>query len=761
MSDNVNRRKSQRWVSVSKGNYDGADWDSDYSGEELESSPTRQQQETICKLPELPKLNLGGSVEEKRRPASGEVLTQRGAAEVAAANIEYGALSPASEVHTPRSSTAAHKLSLASSSRSVSSMNKELDSLMQEISKEMTAGGPEPPLVEPRQSPVDFNRVGTPALKQGAEGQAAGDSSFCMRSSHCDDEDAAGESSPAQSFEHLNMSLKTDAASDQALPLSSPRGSSAFPSGRNSIALQVSAASDRASKGSFSSQPEDRVAANHTKDDYARLQTANLSDDDTDSLPELITSDAKFSAEEAFDTSPGRVPSSGVETVIHRTIAPEIAPRLRITSKTDLSYRYDTSSEDDSEAYSGIEEEYLSYEQSPTLSDPATFHGDRSRNGSPTMGLHTIVDQEEHSEIPVISDDEDNMSKTSTRDATYYGEESDNTTSQALVTQDDSSHDTIRERSFDKSTSGSLTHSIPANTADNEDWQNQLRQQSVHLGAWNPDTEGKRSAFLTQASPMSTNRNTSGSQDEETTGDDQQLGEPSNDDSDSVWEGFPSVGDYEDLQSVADIKTIYDNQTLYNVPGIMASNANVPPLPTNMSEMVSRHDTSTFSESTSGSGLDSDSLMRIVEGQRHAPKPSMFKENFGQSPDVAQIEHAVNIPVPSLDICALIEGPQPHSFKREKLNSHLEELTAYSSGAQTWIKYALKSTQSSSNITFDDYVISKHVQDAYAQAEEVSKKHSVTNAVNQNVSQLRKKVFSHSMKEGAKGLLSSIGKKKL
>ncbi|AAS51263.2 ACR036Cp [Eremothecium gossypii ATCC 10895] len=751
MPDKVNRRKSQRWVSVSKGNYDGADWDSDYSGEELESSPTRQH-ETICKLPELPKLNLGGSTEERGRPGSGDGLAPRGAAEEEAASSGRGAATPAHEVQTPRSGAAAQKFSLTSSSRSVSSMNKELDTLMDEISKEMTAGGSEPPLVETRQSPVDFNRVGVPALKP--EGHLADDSS------DSDGEDAAGGSSLSQSFEHLNMSLKTDTASGQAMPLSSPRGSSALPAGRDSLALKKGASPDRASEGSLSSRSEDLLAVDRTAGENTRLKTTNSSDDDTDSLPELITSDAKFRADGA--SGPARVVSSGVETVIHRAIAPEVAPRLRITSKTDLSYRYDTSSEDDSEAYSGIEDDYLSYQPSPNISDAATFHGHRSRTGSPARAPHPLVEQEEHIELPVISDD-DSTSKSSVRD-NYYSEESDNTTSQALVTQDNSSHDTIhdtiRERSFDKSTSGSVTHSIPVIKDDNEDWQNQLRQQSVHLGAWNPDTEGKRGAFLTQASPMSTNKGMCGSQDEETTGDDQQLAEPCNDDSDSVWEGFPSVGEYEDLQSVADIKTIYDNQTLYNVPGIITSSTSVPPLPSSMSELTSRQDTSILSESTSGSGLDSDSLMRVVEGQRHAPKPSMFKENFGQTPEV-QVEHLVNSPVPSLDICALIEGPQSHSFKRDKLNSHIEDLNAYSSGAQTWIKYALKSTQSSSNITFDEYVISKHVQDAYAQAEEVSKKHSVTNAVNQNVSQLRKKVFSHSMKEGAKGLLSSIGKKKL
>ncbi|SCU97376.1 LANO_0E15874g1_1 [Lachancea nothofagi CBS 11611] len=287
-------------------------------------------------------------------------------------------------------------------------------------------------------------------------------------------------------------------------------------------------------------------------------------------------------------------------------------------------------------------------------------------------------------------------------------------------------------------------------------------RQSINLGKWQPNTDATRADFLGEASPQvpegyvidrdgqMVNLNPASIRDTRTFS--------TYSEAESAWNAFPTSSNItgnEDLDTIYDTKTIYDNQTIYNVPGIATNTDSLPPLP---------HDITGMNSSQANTITDSDSILKHLNGEKRQHS-SNLRENFSiHAPGSKEIAELNSKAVPQMSLDALLQAKNKlHYAKIKELENFSSELKDYDSGLPTWINYALTNSTSDKDYIFQDYKISKHVKDAYAQADELSKKVSMTitvSNVNQNVSHLKRKVFSQSMKEKSKGLFSSIGGKK-
>lgn len=276
-------------------------------------------------------------------------------------------------------------------------------------------------------------------------------------------------------------------------------------------------------------------------------------------------------------------------------------------------------------------------------------------------------------------------------------------------------------------------------------------RQSVNLGKWKPDTDSSRSGFLQESSnntepPPGFVVDENGELIDLTPSNMKPRVVSTYSEMESEWNVFPSNANQEDLQTIADTKTLYDNSTIYNVPGLITHQNNLPPLPENI-------------ETTN---------LNIIN-DKSARTPQADDKDLSitgiQSPKIEslnKLKHDLNRKkVPSLNVHQLIANDKKtHEQKLNDLRQYSEQLAQFDTGLETWISFELKSMgKSDKDFIFDEYKGSKHVKEAYANADEVSKKHTVSNTVanvNQNVTHLTKKVFQGRMKP--KTLFSSIGK---
>lgn len=294
-------------------------------------------------------------------------------------------------------------------------------------------------------------------------------------------------------------------------------------------------------------------------------------------------------------------------------------------------------------------------------------------------------------------------------------------------------------------------------TKESEKKRNMKSRQSVNLGKWKPDTDSSRSGFLKESSnniepPPGFVVDENGELVDLTPSSLKPRVVSTYSEMESEWNVFPSNSTQDDLQTIADTKTLYDNSTIFNVPGLITHHNKLPPLPENI-------ETTNLNVENNGSTM--------------IPSTSVISKNISkdgsitgiQAPNIGSINKlSSNLKmnnIPTLDVHQLIAtNKKTHNQKLQELRHYSEQLAQFDSGLETWISFELKSMgKNDKEFIFDEYKGSKHVKEAYANADELSKKHTVSNTVanvNQNVSHLRKKVFQGRMKP--KTLFSSIGK---
>ncbi|GCE98594.1 Fyv8p [Zygosaccharomyces mellis] len=846
MADQVGRKKSYRWVSASQASYDGSEWDSDddgtgYSGKNGTSENHLKRKDTISNLPALPKLNYQdyennegnktireekGSemvdTEQKRLPGEEsdgikEIPEMREASKVKSFAGDdllenyYGnpsaSQSESEEVNshsneldrkrpkplqleeqqdvkenksTPNVEFTSSMDSLKDSLPQKTPVNEDLDNLMAQISREM----------EEQQEQQDHY------LKEGEDLNASpkgSNSDEDDNDDHDHDHDEGAELGVAKNgyFSGLVHSDKESARSsqhDRELGDYSPENHLE----RNALAssLSYSHSSKETGRETNQSHEEERIKA---------------------------TPPSRSSVEppEPPERSPLRSPQRS-------PLRPPLRSPLR--SSGNFSSRSPVRSLDSvGSSLEDSEDDALSFTES--LNYHGTANGERSENnGSEAIDdiNYNKVEEEESDGESVMrvhksgyfgkmvsrDDDDgadDNVADNTDAETIRRTDGSDNESGEGVSTGTQHQNGLINtDNNKDKIQHGQTFTEGTEEEKDNvgeQVWSGESKrslsdQKSVNSGEWIPDTGAARSGFLqetTKKAPPGYVYDENGELINLTPSSMKPRAISTYSEMGSAWNPFPEGDDGDDLGTVGDTKTIYDNQTIYNVPGLITNNQNLPPLP-NLNSETNLASQPTGSNSSDPKSLTVDSSIATVseiDGERDkGPLRSHFHEVLNASaPDLngdpqntkeigkstpadtaAQDTPtqklpiiSTSAPVPSLDLNKLINSKSSHVHKIQELQHYYDQLLEHDTGIQAWIEASLKSSaKPEKGYLFEQYKVNKHVKDAYANADEFSKKHTVTNtvaSVNQNVSQLKKKVFLHPIK--SRGLFSSIGKKKI
>ncbi|SCU91430.1 LADA_0F09912g1_1 [Lachancea dasiensis] len=813
MSENVGRKKSQRWVSVSKGNYGGQDWDS--SEDEMEAGEVQDdglaRNTTVRKLPPLPKLSYGKDAADVADDTETNPVRE---------NLDVTEMS-ASEA----SATTSRRSSLVHSGFAYSESDEECrvpksgyfanirgDTATPEVNHQEaseTSAGSENDL---RQGVVDGKLQGTMSIAD-------------------DQGDQMDNIAQDESIVHKPVTLENDFTQDGTQESTSSdnteEDTQGSPGSQESIGLdQPEAGMSTEHIGGPEAHEEAEIFTEHNGEAeiHEEVKVTSLLPSVGSGVSSSSNKDDKaYSQSEVESTSSGE---AGTRSLSSPTTGAQTSSQIATTAPTENSLSRHSRSSSASSSSDDLYEENSSFlnhygtnstQSSPAINDSGSpsklhdssplkirqtsrtvlNHSDENLNSSDDIESFKFKERIRDSIVDSSSSDsdEDNESVLRIPKDGYYAKVM-NEYSQDVVAQGNDNtdeHNSIEDSDEISTETGSITKSISdfGQSTDQEDRQLSIAssrtfnvdvaarekaeeasprssdetkdfnsRQSINLGKWQPDTNATRAGFLgdVPTAPEGYVIDRDGQKiDLNPSGMRNMRALSTYTDAESTWNAFPaSGGDTQgDLDTIYDTKTIYDNQTIYNVPGIATNTDSLPPLP---------HDISAVYSGQTNLITDSDSILKHLNGEKRQ-HTSNLKEDFSvHAPDSTEIAQLDGKAVPRMDLNSLLQmNKKLHSVKLRELEGYSSELQGFDSGLQTWINYALKSSASEKDYIFQDYKVSKHVRDAYAHADELSKKVSVSNTVanvNQNVSHLKRKMFSQSMKEKSKGLFSSIGKKK-
>ncbi|CCC67276.1 hypothetical protein NCAS_0A07180 [Naumovozyma castellii] len=783
-SENVGRKKSHRWASASQATYDGADWNSSDSDEDHAIS-NEEAQPNVTKLPSLPKLNYTSNEEEEEGK-----LTDNAEENGKLPNSEEEerpTLHITTEDETDRSSSNNESKSSLNRTRRNSPMrgvNTDLDNLMLQISKEMTPKLENEPVFPPRDSPTSASREGsTPFYNASSVIQQPNDAREGERevneNDNDDDDDDDYELSKNGYFSDY-MREGSDHEPEDNTPSHSHTESDVLDS---PVAEEM--------------QTEPQASTEEQEPDHNRVATNErvINEHLASNNNEVISKPSVFELENASAPIPQSI-------------------TLRHTSKTNLihpeqetsNFDEEKNKEDDYEETDETDDDFdtLSYTESIKYPNSATYskfnHTDEplpisdddfkfsTKNRQSILQSSSEEEGEENDDHSLqnssdmesfkVSEsgyfekllEEDEMNPSTDQES--HHEELDKEENNSEGTEDDilsipasiesdkveenpeginKEADETSEKEKDRESENSKSGDDQETTITEGD----SSRDSINLGSWKPDTDAIRSGFVqdtNKRAPPGFVYDENGKLVDLTPSSMKPRVVSTYSEMESTWAAFPSNGNpenNEDLETIKDTKTLYDNNTIFNVPGIMTNNENLPPLPKNVN--IEQGSLPVARTLTAGSEVDKKSIKSI-----HSEGPSVHKPDSYEMAKLSDQD-----PLPELDLNELISSKASHLSKIEQLQAYSQSLADYDSGIQTWINYTLKSSSKADrDYLFDEYKKNEHVREAYANAEDLSRKNTVINtvaSVNQNVSHLRKKVFSHSMKP--RGLLSTIGKK--
>lgn len=724
MAEQVERKKSYRWVSAGQATYDGADWDS--SDESMDENGIAKgdvpRRDTISRLPALPKLQYDEEVgdekgadqeivknveETERETAPERVSPQYLVAEEAEEDV--------SAWETPRLA----KVSSRNSSKSSlpvrrTPVNDDLENLMAQISKEMT----------PKIDQTNFS-----------------------------DNDDFSPDSDRISGNSLEKRPLSAADSDADLEVSKS----------GYFAKYVNDEEDKDYK-TIDNSPSSSAAAEE-----------RLLRDPAKELTEHHDSKDKSEAVENKIVSPQMNETESVSSALK--------VEQQKTPRSSFDYNYSSDDGDD-------QDDALSYTDSIKYQGKKVDKRDEAEVGNTSASLYDAPEEILANEDVGSSDESDQVPKSGYFNRMVHGDsdssdeethEDERTIPETIETTDipedkkwknSGGAEVVNDSQTTVERDNDEKEEVANHQQQQEDNQNNVAEdgaqglasrQSINLGKWKPDTEAFRTGFVQETSnnpPPGYVYDETGKLVDLTPSSMKNRVVSTYSEVESSWNAFPSEGK-DDLETIRDTKTIYDNNTIHNVPGILTNNQNLPPLP-DIAHRVLSNDSSDDPKSF-GTG---NSTYTTLDGEAHrGPGQTHFKEVFTvpepKADEIAKVTGQTKVPY--LDVNKVLNDKGSHVNKLRQLREYSNQLSEYDGGIQTWLNYTLKSSSKTDrDLIFDEYKVSKHVRDAYANADELNRKHIVSNTVanvNQNVSHLTRRVFAHSKK--SRGLFSSIARKKV